>query len=99
MRPSRFIRLLCLVVICVASSAHAAENAKTADAPAIVSVTKIWDDGKHNAFTDLLRFNNQWYCTFRESDAHVGGEGKVRSLDVDGWQSLDVACPAHGSRH
>jgi hypothetical protein len=35
--------------------------------PQIVSVKKIWDQGGHNAFTDLIRFNNQWFCTFRES--------------------------------
>ena len=25
------------------------------DSPKLVSVTKIWDQGKHNAFTDLIR--------------------------------------------
>src|SRR3954471_6165006 len=80
MRPSRFLRRLCVMAVCLASSARAADDAKPADAPAIVSVAKIWDAGKHNAFTDLLWFDNRWYCTFRESDAHVGGEGKLRVL-------------------
>src|SRR5215207_4000837 len=53
-------------------------------------VKKIWDAGKHNAFTDLIRFKDRWYCTFREGDAHVGGDGKLRVLEsADGkaWAS------------
>ena len=55
-----------------------------------VSVRKIWDQGKHNAFTDLVRFKDKWYCTFREGDAHVGGDGKIRILvssDGESWES------------
>lgn len=58
--------------------------------PEIVSVEKIWDAGKHNAFTDLIRWHDQWYCTFREADAHVGGDGRLRVLEsADGkvWKS------------
>jgi hypothetical protein len=54
-------------------------------------VKKIWDAGKHNAFTDLIRFKDRWYCTFREGDAHVGGDGKLRVLaSADGakWESV-----------
>ena len=54
-------------------------------------VTKIWDAGKHNAFTDLIRFKDRWYCTYREGDAHVGGDGKLRVLaSADGakWESV-----------
>ena len=56
----------------------------------IVEVKKIWDEGKHNAFTDLIRWNDRWWCTFRESDAHVGGDGAIRILvSTDGvkWES------------
>lgn len=56
----------------------------------IVSVKKIWDEGAHNAFTDLIRFRNRWYCTFREAEDHVGGDGKLRVLeskDGDAWTS------------
>jgi len=38
--------------------------------PQLVSVQKIWDQAKYNSFTDLARFGDRWYCTFRESDAH-----------------------------
>jgi len=59
--------------------------------PELVSVKKIWDQGKHNAFTDLIRWRGKWYCTFREADAHVGGDGKLRVLessDGDQWSSV-----------
>jgi hypothetical protein len=58
--------------------------------PELVSVAKIWDAGKHNAFTDLIRWHDKWYCTFREADDHVGGDGKLRVLEsTDGqkWES------------
>jgi hypothetical protein len=58
--------------------------------PELVSLAKIWDAGKHNAFTDLIRWRNQWYCTFREADGHVGGDGKLRvllSTDGQKWES------------
>ena len=58
--------------------------------PELVSVKKIWDQGHHNAFTDLIRWHDKWYCTFREADAHVGGDGQLRVLvsdDGEKWQS------------
>jgi hypothetical protein len=82
---SRFIRsifacaLLALVTLPLAAAP-----------PEIVSVKKIWDSGKHNAFTDLIRWHDKWYCSFREADAHVGGDGQLRvleSTDGDQWQS------------
>lgn len=58
--------------------------------PKLISVRKIWDQGNHNAFTDLVRFKDKWYCTFREADGHVGGDGQLRvleSADGDVWTS------------
>jgi len=58
--------------------------------PEVVSAEKIWDRAPHNAFTDLIRWHDKWYCTFREAEAHVGGNGKLRVLEsADGkaWES------------
>jgi len=58
--------------------------------PQLLSVKKIWDAGQHNAFTDLARFRGKWFCTFRESEAHVGGDGRIRVLvsnDGERWES------------
>jgi hypothetical protein len=59
-------------------------------APQLVSAKRIWDAGEHNAFTDLTRFDGKWFCTFRESRAQVGGNGKIRvltSADSERWES------------
>ena len=59
--------------------------------PEIISVTKIWDQGKHNAFTDLIRWRGKWYCSFRESEGHVGGDGNLRVLVSDDGQKWESA--------
>ena len=59
-------------------------------APQLISTARIWDAGAHNAFTDLIRWRNRWYCTFREGDSHVGGDGRIRvliSADGETWTS------------
>jgi hypothetical protein len=66
--------LICTAALLVPTPARS-------DTPELVSDEKIWDHGAHNAFTDLIRWRNKWYCTFREADAHVGGNGKVRVLE------------------
>lgn len=57
-----------------------------------VQITKIWDRGEHNAFTDLIRFKGKFYCIFREGSGHVGGsDGKIRiinSLDGKTWNEV-----------
>lgn len=57
----------------------------------ILEVRKIWDKAPHNAFTDLIQFNNQWYCAFREGRSHVSDDGKlrvIRSTDGNEWSSV-----------
>jgi hypothetical protein len=56
----------------------------------LVEVRKIWDAGGHNAFTDLIRFRDRWWCCFREADGHIRGDGKLRvitSTDGEKWES------------
>lgn len=65
-------------------------------APVLVAqdVVKIWDAAPHNAFTDLVRFQGQLFCAFREASAHgVAFEGKVRVLrsrDGAAWESAGL---------
>ena len=52
---------------------------------------RIWDRAPHNAFTDLLRAGERWYCVFREGKAHVSPDGALRvitSSDGEQWRSL-----------
>src|SRR5678816_701456 len=63
---------------------------RAASKPELIESKKIWDAGRHNAFTDLVRWHDRWWCTFREADDHVGGDGAIRILtSVDGtkWES------------
>jgi hypothetical protein len=63
---------------------------QAAHAPRLISVNRIWDRAKHNAFTDLVRFNNRWFCVFREGAAHVSPDGALRvlsSMDGQTWKS------------
>jgi hypothetical protein len=63
----------------------------SANEPEVVSLARIWDRGRHNAFTDLIRWRDKWYCTFREADGHVGGDGQLRVLEsTDGSQWISA---------
>jgi len=56
----------------------------------VVEVSKIWDKAPHNAFTDLARWHDAFYCAFREGRGHVSTDGKIRILeskDADNWTS------------
>lgn len=56
----------------------------------LISVRKIWDRAPHNAFTDLIRFQDRWFCVFREGQGHVSPDGALRvitSTDGQLWES------------
>ena len=56
----------------------------------LVEARKIWDQAPHNAFTDLVRFQDRWFCVFREGKAHISRDGALRvitSLDGRNWGS------------
>ncbi len=82
-------KIFCVALFLLASlSGAAADEAK--DGGALVEVRKIWDRAPHNAFTDLLRFNGEWLCVFREGTAHVSPDGALRviaSQDGKDWAS------------
>jgi hypothetical protein len=69
------------------------QGAAQSRTPQLVSVKRIWDQAPHNAFTDLVRYQDVWFCTFREGDGHVGGDGKIRlltSTDGETWESASL---------
>lgn len=56
----------------------------------VVEVNKIWDESPHNAFTDLARWKDAFYCVFREGRGHASTDGKIRiieSKNSDTWKS------------
>lgn len=69
-----------------------------AQMPRGVTVTKIWDEAPHSAFTDLIQYKGNFYCSFREGEEHVfGADGTVRILsskDGKNWKSVaDMRVP------
>lgn len=84
--------LAACVAVFAACRLCAAETGGKAKSPGVklVSVKRIWDKGGHNAFTGLIRHEGLFYCTFREADGHVKGDGKIRvitSKDGETWAS------------
>lgn len=78
-----FIMALCLIL---ASCGFGASPVKVE----LVEVNKIWDKAPHNAFTDLVRWHDAFYCVFREGRGHVSTDGKIRILEskkADTWKS------------
>src|SRR5215210_8523060 len=80
-----------LLVLLVGAMAHPARGG--AGDPTLVAVEKIWDQAPHNAFTDLIRFNDRWVCAFREAPAHKGGvkDSRIRVIELSNtkaWTSV-----------
>ncbi|MEO2035153.1 MAG: sialidase family protein [Planctomycetaceae bacterium] len=75
------------VAILLPTCSTASDNTPQA---VLVDVKRIWDSAPHNAFTDLIRFEDRWYCVFREGKGHVSPDGALRVLtSTDGtlWES------------
>jgi hypothetical protein len=83
--------LFCALVVLSCGLAHGGEPLK------LVESRKIWGQAPHNAFTDLIRFQDRWFCVFREGTSHVSPDGSLRvitSADGDKWESAAlVASP------
>ncbi len=80
-------RYFTLVLVFFVASCSFGSVSVTAD---VLEVKKIWDQAPHNAFTDLTRWNDTFYCAFREGRGHVSTDGKIRILeskDADRWES------------
>ncbi|MCA9248983.1 MAG: exo-alpha-sialidase [Planctomycetales bacterium] len=82
---------VCGLVWSVAASTRADDTSPTNSvAFHLVESRLIWNEGAHNAFTDLIRFRDTWYCTFREAKGHVSPRGMIRVIrsdDGEQWQS------------
>ena len=79
---------LFLLLVCVPGTTASAQETKEIFAD--LEVKRIWDQSPHNAFTDLIRHENLWYCAFREGEGHVSDDGKlrvIRSVDGETWES------------
>ena len=85
------MRIACLFVVGVALAPMGIARAADPPKPHLINSQMIWDQGTHNAFTDLVRFNDEFYCAFREGTAHVSPDGRVRVIKSDSgrrWESV-----------
>ncbi len=81
---TRVNRWMPLTIMIAATTVDAAPKAE------LISARRIWDRAPHNAFTDLIRHKDVWYCVFREGQGHVsrdGGLRVIRSRDGEAWIS------------
>ena len=78
----RPISLLMLPLLFLSRASWSQENPSTpAPGKAVLAdVRKIWDRAPHNAFTDLVRFQDRWFCVFREGQGHVSPDGAIRVI-------------------
>ena len=61
--------------------------------PEVIETKRIWDAAPHNAFTDLVRWQDKFYCAFREGKGHAGDIGKLRIIvsgDGENWASAGL---------
>jgi hypothetical protein len=90
------------VLLLVAMSLGAAAAPPESPVPTgLLQVHKIWDAAPHNAFTDLIRFQDRWVCAFREGDSHLGktADGHIRvieSNDTETWNSAVMLTDPRG---
>lgn len=55
----------------------------------ISEVRKFYGDGKHNAFTDLVKWKNSYYLGFRHASSHVSMDGVLyvfSSAALEKWE-------------
>jgi len=51
----------------------------------------VYEDGRHNAFTDLKLWRGRYYVTFRSGEAHGSYDGTIRVLasdDLEKWEQV-----------
>lgn len=79
---------LCLKLFVFGTQSSAQERDESMK---LIEVRKIWDKAPHNAFTDLVRFRDRWFCVFREGERHPpspdGALRVISSADGMQWES------------
>jgi len=68
----------------------------------IEKIECIWWDGYHNAFTDIIEFKGNYYCTFRHGTQHsLQGKGEIyilKSSNLKNWEHIRKFPPLKDSR-
>jgi hypothetical protein len=96
--PASLSRLL-LALLAVLVTCPAFAQTPPVSTPELLHVQRIWDRAPHNAFTDLIRFKDEWLCVFREGRAHVSPDGALRviaSREGEQWTSVALLTSTNG---
>jgi hypothetical protein len=75
-------------LLLIVSALGAAQQAQKTE---LVQCHMIWGRAPHNAYTDLVRFHDRWFCVFREGTLATSSDGSLRvltSLDGDAWEPI-----------
>jgi len=51
---------------------------------------QVWADGKHNAFTDLVKWQGRYFLTFRNGTSHGSMDGRILILCSEDLESWDL---------
>tara|TARA_R110002049_G_scaffold2750_8_gene22214 strand:- start:151142 stop:152248 length:1107 start_codon:yes stop_codon:yes gene_type:complete len=86
--------VLCSCLLCVAFGGDNAVAAELTPQVAVNHVRRAFDNGEHNAFTDLIRWNGKFWLTFRScAEGHpVNSNGAVIVLSSPDAKQWTVAC-------
>lgn len=92
--PAAATLLAAITLVVALTGCHSIHPAKPPSGAGLISVEKIWNASPHQAFTDLIRHHDAWWCVFREGSAHVPGtNGVIRILsrtDDGAWATAAV---------
>ena len=86
-RWQRLFRVLMVVGLLTLNAVQAAESA--GQLVSALEVRKLVADGKHNAFTALVRFQDRLWLAFRSATAHNSADGEIvllESADARSWR-------------
>lgn len=57
----------------------------------LIECRKIYGDGKHNAFTNIVKWRDYYYLGFRHASSHISMDGTLyifRSADLKKWEKI-----------
>jgi len=80
----RLVGRICFEIFCLSCAAVCGVTPEAE----LLDVKGIWSRAEHNAYSDLIRFKDRWYCTFREGRNQFSLDGAIRvlsSFDGEVW--------------
>ncbi|MGI8952513.1 MAG: hypothetical protein ACR2FN_13125 [Chitinophagaceae bacterium] len=79
------------IIICFFSIILFQSCEKSVIGAAQVTPLAVFNEAPNNSFTDLINFNGDYYCVFREGSSHISFDGKLRvvkSSDAKNWNNF-----------